>query len=191
MVRTMQVATAFIVAAALMNAATDKPQIYRNQEFGITVPVPKEVLRCPTPENEHDHGPVMLPGAADGKGCRDLEHSRYIGIFASYNVAEVTKGLRDFLKWECADLAKGPCRPASKSLQVTGLPSMAARVNRSDGWVDIIVVTQAGKPDPGAFDGSVPSVNYDLTLHTRPEHMEKDLRVFRTVLATIRLCPAQ
>lgn len=55
-----------------------------------------------------------------------------------------------------------------------------------DGWIDIFVVTQAGEPDPD-FDASVPSVNYDLSLHTKPNHLDADLRVFRTVLQMIRL----
>jgi hypothetical protein len=68
------------------------------------------------------------------------------------------------------------------------MATKAGRVNRSDGWIDVIVVTQAGKPDP-AFDPSVPSVNYDLTLHTNPRYFEEDLRIFRTILSTVRLAP--
>ncbi|MFZ0519725.1 MAG: hypothetical protein WAL95_01800 [Candidatus Acidiferrales bacterium] len=66
--------------------------------------------------------------------------------------------------------------------------SKAGRVNRADGWIDIFVVTQAGKPDP-QFDASVPSVSYDLSLHTTGRHLDEDLRTFREVLSTVKLSP--
>jgi len=184
--RTLLRATAFVVVAALGNAATGRPQIYRNEEFGITLPMPLSALPCPEPENEHIHGPVMLLGTGEAKGCSDLKHSRSILIYASYNVSDDTKKLQDFLKWQCG----GPCLPPPSGLCVMGLTSAAARANHSEGWIDIIVVTQAGKPDPN-IDPSVPLINYDLRLHTRPEHLKEDLRVFRTVSQTIRLSPAQ
>lgn len=186
MVRTALISTAVVIVAALVSASTDKPQIFRNEEFGITLRVPDGALLCPIPEGEHIHGPVMLLGTSVAKGCSSLERSRYIDVFAGYNASDDTKKLRDFLKWQC----DGPCRPAPTGLRVTGLPSASGRVNRSGGWIDIIVVTQAGKPDP-AFDPSVPLINYDLTLHTTVRSLEADLRTFRVVLRTVRLSPAQ
>ncbi len=180
----------FLMVAVLLSAETAKPEAYRNTEFGIVVPVPEGTLLCPTPKEEHDHGPVFLLGATDAKGCHDSEHRRTIVVFAGPNAADVSKRLHDFLKWECANVANGPCRPAPSDLQIIGLSSEAARVNHADGWVDIILVTQAGTPDP-AFDASVPSINYELRLHTRPKNLEEDLRVFRAVLQTIRLSPPQ
>lgn len=61
-------------------------------------------------------------------------------------------------------------------------------MNRTDGWIDIIVVTQAGKADPN-WDATAPSVNYDLSLHTTGRYLNKDLRTFRAVLNTVRLSP--
>ncbi len=184
----MRTAAAAIAVAALLNAPATKPEIYRNPEFGIVLPAPAGALLCTTPQDEHDHGPYMLLATADSKGCHDIEHHRSVDVFASYNVSDETKKLHEFLRWECAHVAKGPCRPAPGGLRVPGLPSAAARVNRSDGWIDIIVVTQAGTPDP-EFDPSVPFINYDLGLHTRPNYLGADLRVFRIVLQTIRLSP--
>lgn len=179
-----------VVAAALLSAATVKPADYRNEEFGIAIPVPKSALLCAIPENQHDHGPVFILGTTRTKACVDLDHNRAIVIFAGYNAADVTKKLHDFLKWECANVANGSCQPAPSGLQITRLPSDAARVNRPDGWIDIIVVAQAGKPDP-AFDPSVPSINYELRLHTKARYLDEDLRTFRAVLATTRLSPPQ
>ena len=176
-----------IAATLLWGAATPKPKVYWNEEFGITVPVPKSALLCVYPD-QHDHGPVFILGTTDAKSCRDdIERSRYIDVFASYQT-EDTKRLRDFLRSECVGVAGAPCGPAPDGLHVAGLRSEAARVNRSDGWIYVIVATRSGKPDP-AFDPTIPSVNYDLSLHTTPDHLEDDLRVFRIVLRTIRLSP--
>jgi hypothetical protein len=70
------------------------------------------------------------------------------------------------------------------------MTTQAARVNRPDGWIDVIVVSQAGKPDR-AFDPSVPSINYDVGLHTTPQYLDEDLRIFRAVLNTVRLSPSE
>lgn len=186
----LKLSFALLVAALLLNAAAaEMPAdraIYRNDEFGITVPAPDSTLLCPTPNDQHDHGPIFLLGTSDAKNCDDSEHSRSIVIFAGYNASDATKKLQDFLKWQC----DGACLPAPTGLRIAGLPSAAARVNRPHGWIDITVVTQAGKADR-AFDASVPLINYDLTLHTRALNLEEDLRTFRVVLRTVRLSPAQ
>jgi hypothetical protein len=181
-------ALAFLIALLSLSAAAAGPQFYRNGEFGITVPVPKGTLLCLFPGDQHDHGPVFLIGNADENACYDMRHNRYVVIFASYNAVEETKKLGDFLKEQCTGIGGGPCRPAPNGLRITGMATKAARVNRSDGWIDIIVVTQAGKPDP-AFDPSVPSINYDVGLHTSAPYLEEDLRIFRAVLSTVRLSP--
>jgi len=168
--------------AALLSASARKPQMYQNDEFGISVPVPKGTLLCPVREDQHDHGPLFLLGAADIRRCDDSGSSRPIVVFSGYNAADATKILYDFLKSEC----DGPCLPPPPNLGIRGLRTASARVNHSDGWVDIIVVTQAGKPD-ALYDPAVPSINYDLRLHTKPENLNEALRVFRTVLQTIRL----
>jgi len=174
-----------MISASVIASATS-PKIYRNPEFGITLPVPAGALLCTTPQEEHDHGPYMLLATADSEGCHDIEHHRSVDVFASYNVSDETKRLSDFLKGQCAGVAGGPCRPAPGGLRIPGLPSASARVNRSDGWIEIIVVTQAGTPDPD-FDPSVRLINYNLSLRTTPDHFEDDLRLFRIVLRTIRL----
>lgn len=176
----------FLVVVVAVTVAAAEPQVYRNREFGIIVPVPKGALLCSTPAGQHDHGPIFLLGSSDAKGCDDSERHRAIVIFAGYNAADVTRKLQDFLRWEC----NGSCGVAPAGLRVAELPSAAARVNRSGGWMDIIVVTQAGKSDP-ASDPPVPSINYDLRLHTRARNLDEDLRTFRTVLRSIRLSPAQ
>jgi hypothetical protein len=179
---------ASLIASLLLSSQTPSTQVYRNDEFGITVPVPNGPLFCVPPEDRHDHGPIFLPGSSDPGACDDIDHNRHVLIFASYNAVEDRKTLRDFFKDQCTGIGGGTCLKAPEGLRIPGMATKAGRVNRSDGWIDVIVVTQAGKPDP-AFDPSVPSVNYDLTLHTNPRYFEEDLRIFRTVLSTVRLAP--
>ncbi len=182
-------ALGFVVAAALVNAGPIKAQVYHNEEFGITLPLPERTHLCRMPDYQHDHGPALLLGTTDVKYCYHGDHARRIDVFASYNAVQSTKTLHDFLRAECAGLTDESCRRAPPDLYITGMRTAAGRVDYPGGSIDIIVVIQAGKPDP-AFDPSVPLINYDLTLHTSPRHLADDLRVFRAVLATIRLSPA-
>ncbi len=150
--------------------------------------VPMGATLCIPPKSEHDHGPYMLLSSTNRAGCHDLEHNRSISVFASYNVAAETKTLARLLQSDCTEIAKAPCQPAPPSLSIPGLRTSAGMAGRSGGWVDVFVVTQAGKPDP-EFDSSVPSVNYELALRTRRPELQSDLRVFSEVLRTIRISP--
>jgi hypothetical protein len=178
-----------LTLVALMASADDaNARIYHNEEFGITLPVPEAALLCAFPP-QHDHGPVLMLGAGDNQACFDLEGNRVIDIYASYNASDNTKKLLDFLRWECLEIAKHPCDLPPEGLRIKGRTAAAGRVDGADGWIDIFVVTQAGKPDP-AFDASVPTINYDLRLHTTVRHLDGDLLIFRKVLATVQLSPA-
>jgi hypothetical protein len=189
MMRTMLVCIA-IMFVPLLSGAADKPQVYRNPEFGITLRVPDGVKLCPSRSGEHDHGPVLVLDPSNAKASNDAKERRIIEVFASFNAVEASKTLDKFLESECGDTGKGGCLPVPANLRVGEMQSAAGRVNNPNGWIDIFVVTQAGKPDP-AFNASVPSVNYVLQLHTDKEHSEADLGTFRRVLRTIQLSPAQ
>ncbi len=190
MVRASIAAASFALVVTLLNPANDELQIYRNEEFGVTLRVPEGVFLCPTPDDEHDHGPVLLLGTADSNHCQHANDRRNVDIFASFNAIEASKTLDKFLKRQCTGVFKGECLPAPPHLGIRGLRCASARVNHANGWIDIFVVTQAGKPDP-LFDRSVPLINYNLSLHTKADHLEEDLRVFRRVLETVRLSPSQ
>lgn len=190
LIRTNILALAVLTAIVAV-AGGPKPRIYRNEEFGITAPIPKEALPCFAPADEHDHGPALLLGTTDPKQCDDsdkIESNRYVGIFAFFNALEDIERLPDFRRWDCAVVASRPCGRAPEGLRVEGLRSASAEVIEPRGWIDVIVVTQAGKPDP-RYDPKVPTVNYDLRLHTKAAFLNEDLRVFREVLRTIRLAP--
>lgn len=161
--------------------------VYQNHEFGITMPVPAGVLLCSTPNNERDHGPIMLLHSSDAEGCKDSERARAIDIFASYNAADATRTLNGFLNWQCSHLVRS-CLPAPGNLHVRGRASVAAMQRGPSEWIDVIVLTQGGAPDP-KFDAAVPSINYTIRLHTKQATLEQDLQTLRLLLRTVKLAP--
>jgi hypothetical protein len=182
---------ALLLVPVLLIAASCKAKVYRTEEFGIELPIPKGVLSCPNPPGVHDHGPVLLLGSVRRNSCTnfsDNERIRYIEVFAEYNVAQDTLYLQDFLKRQCTGITKKPCGKPPYGLELPGLTSLAGRVDHPDGWTDIIVVTEAGKPAPDV-DPTVPSMHYTITLLTARKHFQRDLAVFRKVLKTIRINP--
>lgn len=192
--KTSRVLISLVILCSVASAASRK-SVYRNEDYGIFLQIPPEAWLCPAGGNGIDHGPALLLGSKNASVCRSYSRQkRWILIFGGFNAAEVSKTLHTFLKWQCANAAldwKEPdavCSPAPDDLRVNGLPSEAARIDHSNGSIEIFVVTQAGKPDPG-FDPSVPYVNYDLSLSTDAGHLDADLAVFRAVLKAVRLDP--
>jgi hypothetical protein len=162
--------------------------VYRNKEYGIFLPIPSGAWLCPVPDDQTHHGAEFLLGTQDASLCKSSSGKRWISIFAGYNAAEVSKTLHAFLKWQCVNEANESCGQAPAGLSINGLSTEAARIDHPDGSITIIVVTQAGKPDAN-FDASVPSINYDLSLHTNASHLDEDLAVFRAVLHTAKIAP--
>lgn len=190
----LRVMICLVIFCPVVGAAPHKV-VYRNKDFGIFLPVPSEARLCPTAGNGVDHGPVLLLGSESEGACRSYSRQkREITIFGESNAVEESKTLPTFLKSQCDFTAldwKEPsakCNPAPEGLSVTDLHSEAARIDHSNGMIEFIVVTQAGKPDQ-SFDATVASYNYDLSLHTNTEHIAEDLAVFRAVLKAVRLNP--
>lgn len=160
-------------------------QIYRNREFGIVVPVPAGTLQCRYP-GQHDHGPVFLIATMDPGACAELSDKRAVIVFAGPNATDEGKFLPDLLKSLCKTLIKAGCEPPPDGIRLGDRRIEAGMAQGAHGWLDVVVVTQGGMPDP-AFDPSVPSINYDIRLHTQRRYLDKDLSVLRTVLQTIQL----
>ena len=181
---------ALLMIAVLLIAARCKARVYRNEEFGIELWIPPRVYLCPRPPGEHDDGAMLLLGAVHRNSCVDFlddyERTRFIGIFAEYNVIQDRLHLPDLLKWDCTAVPKGPCGKPPDGLNLPRLKSAAGEVDHPDGWTYIIVVTEAGKPAPDV-DPTVSSMHYTITLHTDKKHFQRDLAIFRKVLKTIRI----
>jgi len=191
--RFLHVLIGLVILCSVAEAATRKT-VFRNREYGITLSAPEGGWLCPTQGNGVVHGASLLLGTEDTSLCRKSSGKRWIETFAAYNIAEDSKTLHTFLNSECdypshyGNEPNAMCSPAPAGLSVNGLPSEAARIDHLNGLIEIIVVTQAGKPNPD-FDASVPSINYDLSLHTDAVHLDEDLAVFRAVLNAVKIAP--
>jgi hypothetical protein len=183
----------FLLTCAI--GATAQNRIYRNREFGIVLPVPSGTLPCIPPfyqGNGVDHGPQIILGTKDASLCTKSSGKRHVDVWGSFTTTEEEKTLRSLLDSECKYVPNDEndpsavCSPAPAGLSVNGLPSLAGRINHSNGWIEIIVVTQAGKPAPD-FDSTVPSRSYSLSLYTDANHLNEDLAVFRAILKTIKI----
>ncbi len=179
----------FVILCSVAGAASHRA-IYRNQDFGIVLPVPSGALLCAVPDDAHgiEHGAQMLLGTEDATLCRKWSGKRYMDVSGYYNVADDTKLLHDLLEYSCQSEVKKECSLAPAGLHIPGMKTEAGRLDRPDGSIKIIVVTQAGKPDPDG-DPSVPSINYEFNLNTDVQHLDKDLTIFRAMLNTVKIAP--
>lgn len=177
----------FILCA--VGSAGSRREVYRNQDFGITLPIPPGALLCPVPDDARgiDHGPQLLLGSSDVSLCRKYSGKRYIQLFASYK-AEATKLLHDSLEDSCNFRINKPCSPAPQDLYIPRMKTDSGKVAIPDGTIEVYVVTEAGKPNPD-FDPTVPPFDYQFSLHTNGDHLEEDLVIFRRVLRTTKISP--
>jgi hypothetical protein len=180
---------------ALLSAAAgafSQPHTYRNREFGIYLPIPRGTLACIPPVYEGngvDHGPQILLWPIDANFCSKYSGKRYMDVVGAAMVDD-WKTLHSHLESLCEYEVKHECSAAPGGLEINGLETEAGRLDRPDGSIEIIVVTAAGTPDPD-YDPTVPLFNYSLDLNTDAQHFKEDLKVFRTVLQTIRIAPPE
>jgi hypothetical protein len=172
-------------------------EIYRNPGFGVTAPMPKGLANCNGVFDEHDHGFVFFLDSHDRKACDDLTTSirhRTISLFSSFNATDDTKTLKLFRQSTCDDIVEydhGTCVSAPRGLRIGAIPVVTLQVNYPDGWIDIMVMAQAGHwPRQSRRDPTL-AVNYTVTLRTESTHLKGDLRRFKTTLAGIRFIPAE
>lgn len=189
--RFSRVLISLVILCSVASAAPRK-SLYRNKQYGIFLRIPQGAWLCPTEGNGINHGPALLLGSKDANVCRSYSRQkRWVSIFGQYNDDET---LHAFLNRLCADdpldwnEPGAVCTAAPADLSVEGLLGEAARINHSNGSIEIIVVTQAGRPNP-EFDTSVPSFEYSLSLNTDAVHLDADLAVFRAVLKALKLDP--
>ncbi|MGB6745437.1 MAG: hypothetical protein WBE38_17455 [Terracidiphilus sp.] len=186
--KALKVLIGFLILCAVADASTHRT-VYRNVDYGITLPVPSAVQMCPVSSSDRTHhGATFLLGTKDISQCKSSSAKRWVAVWAQFNASEDTKTLHSFLQWQCQYEAKGQCLAPPEGLQLNGLPSEAARVNLPDGSIEILIVTQAGRPD-STFDSTVPANNYELSLHTNASSFDQDMAIFREILGSIKIAP--
>src|SRR5262249_13652308 len=123
----------------------------------------------------------------NGPRCDWFGHRRAVHVSMVFNVFDETRTLAGLKRQACRDVGHGRCAPAPKDLHFPNSRSASFRVDRRDGWIDIVVVTQAGHDDfPFPGDPEF-AVNYEAKLHTDRAHFDADLNLFRTHLEMLRL----
>ncbi len=158
---------------------------YSNVTFGLSVVVPDGARVCGGDQNSQDHGVVILLDRRDAGDCAYDPKRRAILTFSFFDALDETQTLDGLRRWAAALVDGGREGLVPNGLQIDKFPSQSTRTDRPDGWVDIVVVAQSGHGSTAA--SHAPSVNHALTLHTQPSHLEKDLAIFRQVLASVRI----
>jgi hypothetical protein len=186
----LRAAIPLLVLSAFPIALIAQTKVYRNRDFGIVVPIPHGLyLFSPHKMTGIDHGRQFFSKPTRIEDCNSGGCDRYIAVDAYFNATDDTAKLHDFLEHECTVFGGVECLQPPEDLRIHGLASESARVKLPNDKVEILVVTQAGRPAPD-FDATVPSINYSICLLTSEEHLEADLRFFRAILKTIRISPA-
>ncbi len=172
-----------IVTATLAFSAG--AETYENREFGFSVETGGRPI-CVGEPYEHHHG-VDLFLDSGPEGCDHLDDRPFIGINGDYNAAFMSNAeavANDFCRSR-----KGSFLDAPDMLPFDNHATKSCRVDRDDGWIDIVVVTQAWEW-PGKHiepEDDLAWVNYTALLHTNAQRFDKDLAIFRSVLNSIHI----
>lgn len=161
-------------------------ETYRNAEFGFSVDVPDGAPTCRGEPPEHNHGlDIFLDDGADG--CRDLLKRPFVGIFATYN-AMFDPNPEAHLQLLC-NADDGKLTEPPDGLRIDGRHSAICRLERTDGWIEVRIVAQNVEISEAdaLTEGTVPGVNYEILLRTKPERYHVDLVELRTILSTVHI----
>ncbi len=158
---------------------------YENEEFQFKVEIPNNAPFCKPEPGEHNHGLDIFLDRGNSS-CRELMTRPFIGIYADYN-AEFASNASEESRVQCGYLGRSAVR-APRDLSLGFYQSASCRVDHSDEWVDIFVVTQSGKwPLGGNDNNSTPYLNYKALLHTTRRRLPEDLPKFRKILGSFIL----
>ncbi|WP_119419364.1 hypothetical protein [Desertibaculum subflavum] len=164
-------------------------ETYRNPEYGFAVELPPGLPTCRRPIGEPDQGIAVFLDAGPG-GCISAGARPLVTLFGRYN-ADHRPSPEAELRRVCA-LLPGRQMPAPPDLTIGDLDSAACRVNRTGGWVDILVVAQAGaRPETMGATGTIaqatPFINYTALLHTHIRRLDRDIDTLRLLLDRISI----
>jgi hypothetical protein len=166
-----------MISAAAANGEP-APSAYRNDEFGIRLTIPGDLRACVAQPDQHDSGMSMF--FQQTATCGEFSTQRFVGVSLSYNLTPDTETLTEFAYRTCHQAPGIQCRAAPNGLSIPGAGGIARRLDYPNGWVDIDVMAQAW-PDV-KNDPKKPFINYEITLHTTPAFLSRDLSVLRKIL---------
>lgn len=167
-------------ALGCVTSAAAHERVYRNAEFELQEVFPAGLKVCTALSGDHPHGFY----ARFGSNLRDCGSpnaaASSMGVYAQWNSS--------FERTPWDELRTG-CRERLKTLRIPGLPSIACVTGRTATSIHLEVVAMGGKwPDRDASPESrTPAIIYTAALITQPEHLLRDIAVFRHFLNLLRV----
>jgi hypothetical protein len=171
------------VAIVVCWGCVAKAQVVTSAEYGFSATVPSGMAVCVGRSGTHVHG---VGSVLAGQSCENSDRGASFSLWADYNAAfeeDAVSVLRLRSGCENSGLGVGEWADA-----ISALPTAFCRVDQSDGSVEVLLVAQAGRW-PATSDTQTPYINYTAALNSSRERIEKDLAVFKSFLASVRIRP--
>ncbi|MGO4408904.1 MULTISPECIES: hypothetical protein [unclassified Brevundimonas] len=172
----------FLAAIFAATAAPADDRERAQSEYGFVVRFPAGKAICDSRSGEHPQGWVMpLDGDCAASTRRIIVLANYNAAFRASPRAATNCSVEKFRAAGRAGLA----------LSFNGRPSATCLERRSNGTVLVTVATQAGQwplpqpDDPAAY--RTPWINYYAYLETTRAKLDEDLKLFRSVIDSVRI----
>ena len=160
---------------------------FENKEYSFRVSIPNGLPVCVGESGTHPHG---VGTRLDKKSCDEKESGPAFSIWADYNAAfQVNALVRLQNGTSCGNSTVAWAQQAWQS--IGGLKTAMCQVQHSDGKVEIVLASQAGRWGPSFGDEKdLPRINYTVYLYTTKSRMNDDIELFRAFLKSIKISEA-
>lgn len=157
---------------------------YTNVEYGFQVDLSDGGSVCGAESYQHDVGILIYLDHQPGL-CADRLIRPFIAVSANYNAVFAETALAA-LPGPCNGVT-GKAVSAPVDLRIARRPSALCVRDGDDGWIDLLILTQAGSW-PGAHtspEDATALVDYNVWLHTTPQQLAHDMSQLRAVMQRI------
>jgi hypothetical protein len=152
---------------------------YQNSDYEFSVDIPVHFLGCVSEDT--NHGVAIFLDNREGCGG---EHRPYVGVFANYNVATDAVTPRSLARVYCG-YEKAERTVELSGWTISGRDAAGCRQYFKDGRITVEIVTQR-KTEP--LDPEI-WIDISASLTTTVFRYERDMRVFREIVRTVRIAP--
>jgi hypothetical protein len=151
-------------------------QVYRNPAFGFSVRVPSEIRLCESSGETIDHN-LRIP-LVSGVPCNKLgDRTPEVDVYAGADSAHMAATTKEMAEDDCQD--EKPPSHAEKAPADISFPSRVTylcRISRGD-QIAVRLMTLLRKPTEPV------GTHFEIALFTTNSRLEKDMVVFKKVLA--------
>jgi hypothetical protein len=172
----------FAVTVGAMAALVPAPsRHYESSEYEFSVEVPRGLLACVSDATDHGIDILLDRSLRCDRGYEDRP---YVDIFASYNVATNAVTPQMLAQVHCG-YEKAERTVWLSGWTLGGRHAFGCRQYFNDGRITVEIVTQRKtKPlDPEIW------IDISASLTTTVFRYERDMRVFREIVRTVRIAP--